>query len=207
MALVDVPLANETLGETQNDIRSNFSNIDSQFAIDHQQFNTTGNGKHNRVTFLQQANSNPDVTGNDIRMYGLNDAVSGQSELFIKRASDGAGNGLEFTKYYSNNPSSTSSSINYTILPSGVIIQWGVGTCTSGNTSTINFGTTGVAPRGGIAYSDVNAYIVQLTAINYNGTVSLRTSTSGTATTFTVAANATGSGSSTINFAWMTIGK
>ena len=55
MALNNVPLAGQTLGQTQAPINQNFAVIDTAFQVDHEDYNTTNQGMHNRVSFLTQS--------------------------------------------------------------------------------------------------------------------------------------------------------
>ena len=54
MALINVPLAGQSLGITRDPVNNNFSTINSAFLVDHVEYNTAGQGKHNKVTFPVQ---------------------------------------------------------------------------------------------------------------------------------------------------------
>jgi hypothetical protein len=73
-------------------------------------------------------------------MYAALDTATSQSELYIKRQADGAGLGTPFTEKVL-----TSGGLNgYTRLPSGVLIQWGIGDGLVGGTAlqnTVTFAT------------------------------------------------------------------
>ena len=121
MALINVPLTGQSLGQTRVPIQQNFLTIGAAFAIDHIDYNTAGQGKHNKVTLPVQA-ADPVLAGNDIALYSKSNGAT--SELFFMRG---------ITPAYSWTDSLNN--INgWTRLPSGILLKWGQGNGANGST-------------------------------------------------------------------------
>ncbi len=131
MALNDVPLSSQTLTQTQNPIRQNFSVIGTAFAVNHIAYNDgSGNqGKHNFVQFPVNASPGAGTVG-EIALY--NSSTSGASELYLKR---GTGTAYSITQY----GGSAGSTQGWTSLPSGMKVVWGLGTINSGSNLSVTY--------------------------------------------------------------------
>jgi hypothetical protein len=115
MALNDVPQAGQTLATSQPLIRTNFSVIDTAFAVDHVACNIAGQGKHNQVVMPRQAAS--PITGvTESAIFSRLSTLSAQTELAVRKESNGAV--YEFT-------SCGASAVGWTRLPSGILLKWG----------------------------------------------------------------------------------
>ena len=116
MALNLVPQPGQSLDPTQAPILSNFTNIDANFAVDHQPFATTNAGYHNQVTIPVQAAPGPAGVNGTIRLFSENVTTSGGTfpNLFYTY-------GLGTTPINMTGTDGTS----YTTLPSGIQIKWG----------------------------------------------------------------------------------
>lgn len=134
MTLQDVPLPQitETLANTQPKIRSNFQIIDRAFLVDHQAYATADEGKHKKVTFLQQAaDPVPPAGATEYIMY--NKVVAGSPQMFLQFPNGAAT--FNFTQRVAG--------LNgYLILPNGIMMKWGE--------MTVNGADTQAFPGGAI---------------------------------------------------------
>ncbi len=84
----DKPLPEDDLADSQGDLNTNFTQLNTQFAVNHVAFNDSGadKGKHKFVTFVEQA-ADPESKGNEYLVYAKDD--SGEPELFARPQSSG----------------------------------------------------------------------------------------------------------------------
>jgi hypothetical protein len=80
MALINVPNPGQTLGNSRPSINSNFAVIDAAFIVDHEDYNTTNQGMHNRVSFLSQ-NPVPVPQAGIVQLYSQISTITNQPEL------------------------------------------------------------------------------------------------------------------------------
>ena len=171
----NIPQATDQMSHSQADILENFLEIDSVVAIDHSGFGTPNEGKHNQVRFpVAAAPAATPVT--EVGMYCA--ASGGTNELFInKNASQ-----IPFTK-------SSKTAQGWTYLPSGILMQWGTGTCSNGGT-VVNFPM--VFPTACLsvqltAYTDAtNNWFVMTNTFNATRFIGYATTRSGGATSASV---------------------
>jgi hypothetical protein len=130
--LNDVPLSGQTLGITQPLIRGNFTTIDTAFQVDHVAYSTSGQGKHNKVTFPVQTVV-PGVVGGEIVLYNKNYATTGRNELWVTDPFDASDTPMTASSGNSQN--------GYTYFPSGAFLQYGFGSALANTSTTINFPT------------------------------------------------------------------
>ena len=140
MALNDVPLAGQSLNASRNLIESNFLTINTAFKQDHGEYSLPNQGKHNTVTFPLQTYvlplKGPSTLGTTDMVLFTRDslAVPGTPGMFLVPANTDPANPLtpsiEFSYALKANP-------GYTILPSGIIIQWALGALGSGSSSAV----------------------------------------------------------------------
>ena len=85
----DIPQAQTDLSVSQGDLLENFSQLNTQFGINHVEFNDTGGdaGKHKLVTFIEQS-SDPATKSNEAIIFAKDD--SGDTELFIRPENNAA---------------------------------------------------------------------------------------------------------------------
>lgn len=142
MSLNDVPQAAQTLAQTQNPIRQNFSAINTAFSVNHNEINGVGQGKHK---FLQMPeNAAPATAVNEAGFYANVGATSAVTELYFRRENNG-------TSIPATETVEVTASNGWTYLPSGVIMQWG--------TQIIDNGTLFTFPK-----AMTKTYSVQLTS-------------------------------------------
>jgi hypothetical protein len=138
MPLNDVPQANQTLGVTQPLIRTNFSTIDTAFAVDHVDYNLSNQGKHNQVTFPVQSLT-PPFLANEFLLYNKQSTFS--KELFVHKLI-GYGSGTTEIPFTESTlsvtaPAPGAGAGGWTKLPSGMIIITGSGNGTGYTTVSI----------------------------------------------------------------------
>lgn len=139
MALNNVPLSGQTLGVTRVPINQNFSVIDSAFLVDHVEYNTSGEGRHKKVSFPIQ-NPVPAPVAGIIQLYSQLSSITNQPELvFSHQAGSSAPTAaqlVEFTSAGWTNP-------GWARLPSGILLKWQSGVGFGGSSSvTINLNTS-----------------------------------------------------------------
>lgn len=123
MSLNNVPLSGQSLGVTLNPINQNFSVIDTDFSVDHVPYNTSGEGKHNKVTLPVQASS-PVFAAGDNGVYNL--ALSAVNEIYLHKQSAAGTKEIPMTaSILSSNAAPAAYSNGYTWLPSGIYLAWG----------------------------------------------------------------------------------
>jgi hypothetical protein len=139
MALISVPNPGQTLGNSRPSINSNFAVIDAAFQVDHEDYNTTNQGMHNRVSFLAQ-NPVPTPIAGVAQLYSQLSAITNQPELvFAHQAGSTAPAGAQIAEFTSagwTNP-------GWARLPSGILMKWRSGVGFAGASSvTVNVNTT-----------------------------------------------------------------
>lgn len=132
----NIPQATDLISNSQAQILANFGQLNTQFGVDHQAFNTgsgNGDGTHKKITF-DNAPTEPTPAGTVSNIFPL--LVGSNQELFFKNASteyNGAG------KVQLTGPSLLATN-GYVTLSNALIVQWGTGTWTGSATAvTINF--------------------------------------------------------------------
>ena len=118
MAYSDTPLANEALKTSQPKIRTNYSDIQTAFSVNHSPVSGANNGKHTKVLFPEGAAQTAAV--NQIVMYAQEYTETTETELFVRK---NAVAGIPFTAYGSNVISGAT--VYWTFLPSGVLLKFG----------------------------------------------------------------------------------
>lgn len=116
LAYNSVPLATQTISETQSLIKTNFDNIKTYLETDHVPFANANSGKHNQVT-MPVMGSDPGSSAGEIRVYSKTGSTSMVPELYFQRNNAAA---------VVNMTEALASFNGYTYLPSGIIMQWGV---------------------------------------------------------------------------------
>ncbi len=141
MALIDVPLAGQTLAVTQNPIRQNFLSINNAFAIDHVVYNIANAGFHNKVTFPLQGAAPifGGLNGLWSQLYASTGAVG---EIWVNSRN---GNQYPITaSVLSQAPAIGDNTDGWTFLPSGILMKWGRATF-AGGALVINLNLIGPA--------------------------------------------------------------
>lgn len=126
MALINTPNAGQTLAQTRPDINANFANIDTQFAVDHVDYNTAGAGKHEKVTLVNNAAAT--FAAGEMGMFNKTAAPTGIPDIWLARGTTAA---FPMTGYVLGG---TDAANGWTYLPSGLKMAWGKST-TGGSTN------------------------------------------------------------------------
>jgi len=122
----NIPQPGDKLSQSQADLRGNFQALDTYVQVDHVAIAAADQGKHKKVSYVSQAYVapilGPVTAANEAIIFARDSiAVPGTTALFYKGPglADIAG-AAEFS--YAN-----AASPGYTILPSGIWLQWGTG--------------------------------------------------------------------------------
>ena len=144
--LNNVPRSGQNLDETREDIRQNFSTIDTAFSVDHVSYNdvSTNQGKHNKVTL-------PALTGTFTAGATENVLFSNGTDVFIARNNQTQATAMNVTK-------KVSGANGYFKLLNGVTVKYGQLTATGSTTIAFPSG-------GGIPAFTGTPFFVQLTRV------------------------------------------
>lgn len=199
MALINVPNPGQTLGNSRPDINSNFAVIDAAFQVDHEDYNTTNQGMHNRVSFLTQ-NPVPTPIAGIVQLYSQLSTITNQPELvFAHQAGSTAPTGakiVEFTSAGWANP-------GWTRLPSGIMMKWQSIIGFGGNPSvTVNVNTAVPGSPNFVTMLSTMISIIDTNA-SYNNVIGLSNITF---PNFTVSKFGGSNPPSSVRFSWLAIG-
>ncbi len=193
-----IPQTGQSLGQTRDNIRDNFTNYNDTMSVNHVPPNGAGGypqGKHTFAEFVVQAQSPPTTTA-EVALYSRSLGIpNGTPQLFLQKE-----NQLVNTAdiQMSRLDTGVLNAVNgWTFLPGGLIYQWGifafVGAASSVNvvfaTSNISFPT--------------NCWNVQLTGIGFNNTFDV----TNTDNLHFTASRSLGTLGSNQSFYWTAIGK
>ena len=123
MTYTVLPNSGQSLGVTRVPINTNFSLIQSVFAVNHVGFNNGGAGKHKFVQMPAQGTS-PGTAAAETAIYSRTALVGGSNETNMYWQFPGtaaAGADVVMTRFVT--PSLATNGI--TFLPGGLIMQWG----------------------------------------------------------------------------------
>lgn len=144
MALNDVPLSNQSLADTQNPIRQNFSTIDTAFEVDHVAYGAAGQGQHAKVTLPVQAPA-PAFAGGLLGLYNFLNATTAKNEMYIHKVTGAATAEIPFTaSTLSANATPTQNDGFWSYLPSGIKLQGGVFSGLAGGLNSVNLVVAGI---------------------------------------------------------------
>jgi len=144
-----IPQASDKIKDSQPQILANFAGIKTLVDINHVTFDDPDEGKHKYVSMPEQAAA-PTVAANELALFSQEGAYTSVSELAFRRES--SGDVIEFT-------GRGGTTVGWTILPSGLLVKWGVSSPATG-TTTITWPTAATIP----VFSAV--YNVVLTPLN-----------------------------------------
>lgn len=176
-----IPQSGQSLGQTRDPIRNNFTNYFNTMSVDHVAPNSTGAGKHNQSTYTSQA-SDPATLNTEVDVYSK--TVSGVVQLFQRLASSGAV--IPFTPFFTTS-TVVVNAVNvtqYTLNFAG--IQFAFGSCRAVG----GFPTSSVVPFG-VAFNVANQPSVLLTIEDPNATSkTLNVASTPSNTSFTIKCSA-----------------
>lgn len=151
-----IPNANDFISNSQQQIKDNFGQLNTQFGIDHVAFNTgsgNGTGLHKKVTL--EVVVDPAADANDIILYNKQVGYTGpttRNELFMRQSSANGSTVIQLSDLFQAINSGTNGS---TFLPGGLVIKWGQFTF-SGTSSSQSF----------VSAFNTTAQVVLLTPFN-----------------------------------------
>jgi len=161
MPLINVPLTGQSLDVTRNPINTNFSTINTAFAVNHVQY-TDGSGNQGFHNFIQLPTGtptkdtlNPPINGTLVALYSKNGATSGVPELYFQRNNLAANMGYAITE-------GINLQLGFTRWPCGTLVKWG--------TAAVTGTTTVVTYNGGLSGPAITTpFHIQLTPFNPGG--------------------------------------
>ncbi len=138
MSLNNVPLNGQSLATTKPLINQNFSTINAAFLVDHVEYATAGQGKHNKVTMPVQASA-PVFSAGENGIYSLayNNTATTKNEIFAHHQTFAGTLDTPFTASILSSANPTSGQSGWGILASGIKLVWGVGSGSTGGPVTI----------------------------------------------------------------------
>lgn len=145
MPLNFIPQPGQSLGATRNLVLGNFNSIDEGFIVDHVDYNTAGQGKHNKITFPVQ-NAAPMFAAGEEGLYNLLYATTGKNEIFVHKQNQAGTVDIPFTASAMSNVVQANCVNGWSYLPSGLLIKWGQ-VARSGQNQNINVAGTSGGPN------------------------------------------------------------
>lgn len=135
----NIPQPTDRLTNSQGDILTNFSELNTIFGINHIPFSVTPNsGRHTMCELLEVGATPGGAPVNEVTLYCGD--VGGSRELFFTRDNSSA------TPIRLTGPAVPSAASNgYTFLSGGLLIQWGQLTQTDSTYQTLTFATNNIA--------------------------------------------------------------
>jgi hypothetical protein len=128
----NVPLSGQTLGATRPLIETNFQQIATVMAVNHEAFNASGEGKHKFVQLTHQG-SDPATAASEVVLYNKLGAGPAEQDLFMRAQS--SSDIYQLTRVDNTNfakfaTSTGGNSSGWTFLPGGMLLQYGSGSAT-----------------------------------------------------------------------------
>lgn len=142
--LNNVPQAGQTLGNSRNQIQTNFTTIDTAFSVDHVPYNdgSGGQGKHNKVSFPVQAPA-PTFAATEVGLYNFLNTTTAKNELYVHKITGATTVDIPITASTLSAASAPASLASYwTYIPSGFIEIKGV--FTGSGLQTVTFSGVGI---------------------------------------------------------------
>lgn len=137
----NIPQPTDRLNASQPQILANFTQLQTDFGINHVTYNALGDvGKHNVVTFPLQAAQPAAFGATEMGMYNFTSPFTGAPEVYMRRAAAAGGYPITAGEAASANQA------GYTFLPSGLLVKFGyaitvgAGIITTSFTADAHFG-------------------------------------------------------------------
>lgn len=127
----NIPQSTDILSQSQADLLNNFQAISVWVNIDHVDFGSVDEGKHNKVTFVVQSPA-PSFAAGEIGLYNFLSPITAVDELYLVNS---AGTATQMSaSILSTNANPGNNVSGWTYLPSGILLKWGNATA-NGNTA------------------------------------------------------------------------
>lgn len=127
-----VPNAGQSLGQTRDAIRENFSTLQTAFNTDHVDLDSSGQGHHAKVDFPE--GTAPTVAADHVVMYAKD--TNSRPTIWMRQENNG-------TEIQLTGPDPTIATNGKTFLPGGLLFQWGTTTVANGGTITFTTAFSG----------------------------------------------------------------
>ena len=128
-----IPQATDIQAQSQNDILGNFQALSVWVNIDHVDFASVDQGKHNKVTFPVQAVA-PVFNAGEVGLFNFLSPITAVDELYVVNS---AGASTQMTSsILSTNANPGNNVAGWSRLPSGILLKWGNGNA-NGNTAIV----------------------------------------------------------------------
>jgi hypothetical protein len=191
--LNNVPLSGQFLGTSRPLIAQNFSVIDTAFSVDHVDYNTPSQGKHEKVTLV--SNPAPGFLAGEIGLFNQTAAPTAIPDLWLQRGTAAPFPMTGYTNVGTN---------GWTYLPSGLLCIWGFDTIP----------TSSSLPRAIVFNSAVPSFPGFTTFVGFIGLTRYLSGTPANTTNFGIVQAYTTAGfsyygstlSTNISFMWYAIG-
>ena len=136
-----LPFDGQSLGSSKPLIRGNFTNYSNLVSQDHIGPNGTGQGKHNKSTYVSQTTS-PATLSTEVAMYSR--TIGGVVQLCLQRS--GAISGAADIQMTAGTPqtANTFPDTGLTFLPGGFVLMWSVSNSLATGSNTITFSSKGL---------------------------------------------------------------
>lgn len=127
----NVPLAPQKLSASQPIMLGNFGAIQTVIQVDHVDFNTSDQGKHERVSLPVQSPA-PTFAAGEVGLYSFLNTRTAKNELYVNKLNQVTTTQIPATaSILSVTSAPTPNSTGWTYLPSGILMKWGSATVTS----------------------------------------------------------------------------
>ncbi len=179
----NIPQPTDLPSQSQALILGNFQTLDTDWNVNHVDFNTADSGKHAQITFPAGPLAGQPFTylAGEIGLQLLNQAPTNIPDIWMTR---GLGVAIPITGRL---PATT----GWTYLPSGLLIKWGTGTAVAAGNTVVTFPVAATNPVFTAVYlplltatSAMTLYSNGLTTLN----ITVNTSAAGTFTYFVIGA-------------------
>ena len=118
----NVPLTGQSLGETRDPIKNNFTDINTAFGANHVPLTTDTSGKHNFLQMPEQSSA-PTTLANEGALY-TKEGPNGVTEFYVRAESNG--DEFQISNFsVSGNDATFGTNPGWTTLPGGLIMQYG----------------------------------------------------------------------------------
>lgn len=125
-----IPNAGQSLGQTRDGIKENFTTLQTAFNVDHVDLDASGQGFHAKVNFPE--GSAPSVATGSVVMYAKD--TNSRPTIWMRQENNG-------TEIQLSGPDPTVSTNGKTFLPGGLLLQWGAASIVPNGSNTITFPT------------------------------------------------------------------
>ena len=155
----NIPTTGQSLGNTRDAIRNNFTNYNDVISVNHYAPNLAEQGKHKFIQMPEVA-APPATLPNEIGLYPKD--VGGDARLFLRQENNG-------TEIQISGADPLIGTSGYTFLPGGITLQWG-SEVKNGSTGTLTFPvafTTVFQVVAAISQSDRKLAVTSVTNANF----------------------------------------